>query len=253
MTDDILWVIQTDLFQNNDRDRILDTLDKFDVSYQEISLSSDRILSPEINHTGKIITNGSVMLSSIAKERGWKPGAFFNDNFSYDIWYPHFKNYLLNKNAVFTTIREANPTINEFFLRPLKDDKSFNGRITSLSDFKEWKKNIVDNDLKPDTKILYSPLKIIGQEYRHFIIDKKVISSSRYKLGDKASTSNQVDNSIIEFAEKMAKIWQPAEAFVLDTYVSGDEMGIVEIGCICNAGFYEADVQKIIMTLNNFS
>jgi hypothetical protein len=32
--------------------------------------------------------------------------------------------------------------------------------------------------------------------------------------------------------------------------VTGDEMGIVELGCICNAGFYEADVQKIVMALN---
>lgn len=158
----------------------------------------------------------------------------------------------MNKDAVFTTIREANPLLNEFFVRPLKDDKSFNGKVISLSEFKRWQKNIIDNELKPDTLILYAPLKTIGQEYRHFIIDKKVISSSRYKLGNKASTNSQVDGSIIKFAEKMANIWQPAEAFVLDTYVSNNEMGIVEMGCICNAGFYEADVQKIIMTLNDF-
>lgn len=51
-------------------------------------------------------------------------------------------------------------------------------------------------------------------------------------------------------AARMAGLWQPARAYVLDTYIAGDEIGIVEIGGICHAGFYEADVQKVVMALD---
>ncbi len=186
------------------------------------------------------------MLSRIAIANGWKPGSLFNENFSYAVWYPYFRNYLLNKDAVFTTLCNVKPLMEKFFIRPLADDKEFTGHVTTLQDLQRWQNGIMAN-----IPVLYASPQKIGQEYRHFIVDGKVISSSRYKLAGKANFSNMVDDAIVKFAERMAAIWSPAQAFVLDTYVTGEEMGIVELGCICHAGFYQADVQKIIMALNN--
>lgn len=239
-----MWVIQSDMFQINERDAILSVLDRFDIEYQIVSLASDGSLTPEIDHDGSIITNGSVMLSRIARERGWHPGGFLNDNFSYDVWYPHFKNRLLNRDAIFSTLHTADPPLDRFFIRPLSDNKSFTGRVMERSDFNTWRSSM------PDMDVLYAPARAIGQEHRHFIVDGKVISSSRYKMGQIASTSSMVDRSIVSYAEHAASIWSPARAFVLDTYVTEDEIGIVELGCIGNAGFYAADVQKIVMALN---
>ena len=101
-----------------------------------------------------------------------------------------------------------------------------------------------------DTPIIWSSVKITGQEHRHFIVDGKVISSSRYKLNGKPNYSSQVDQFIIDFANKMCSIWTPSRMFVLDTYVTGDEIGIVELGCFGHAGFYETDIQKIVHAVN---
>ena len=118
--------------------------------------------------------------------------------------------------------------------------------MISLDEFKIWQQNTSTN-----IPLIYGKIKSIGQEYRHFIIDGKVVSSSRYKLGGIVNYSDNVDTAIISYAEKIAEIWTPARAYVLDTYVTNDEMGVVELGCIGNAGFYAADIQKIIMTLTD--
>jgi endonuclease IV len=77
-----------------------------------------------------------------------------------------------------------------------------------------------------------------------------MISSSRYKLNGIINVSDFVDKYIIDFAEQMASIWSLSKAFVLDTYVTNNKIGIVEIGGICHAGFYKTDIQKIVIALN---
>ena len=239
----MFWIIQEDLYIENRRYDLVSALERFSIPYQLVTLK-DNSLEPEVYHSGSIITNGSIKLSRIANERGWKPGSMFNENFNYEVWFPIFHNYLLNRDAIFTTIEDADSPWDTFFVRPINDDKSFTGKITTRADFSVLKASIA-----PNLKILLAPSKIIRQEHRHYIVNGKVISSSRYKLGGSVNYSNQVDDYIINFAQCMADIWCPADAFVLDTYVAGNEIGIVEIGCLCHAGLYASDVQKIVMAL----
>lgn len=250
-----MWIIQDDLFHENGRDALINTLEKFDIPYQIVKVVPfSHELIPEITQTENIITNGSVLLSKIAFERGWTPGGFLNDNFDYRVWFPIFKNYLLNYDAFFTIVENAPNVYDHVFVRPVLDSKTFNGQVMTAEDYNLWKSNILrgnDNFVKPDTEIIVSEPKNIGQEHRHFIVDDKVITSSRYKLNGRTNYSEGADRYIIEFVEKMIQIWTPAQAFVLDTYVTGDEIGIVEFGCIANAGFYKADVQKLVMALNS--
>lgn len=248
----MFWVIQEDLFQQNQRPVLLETLQRFDIPHQLVKVTAQYELIPEVTYAGPIITNGSIMLSNIAIRRGWQPGSLMNEAFSYEIWYPHFKDHLLNPKPLVTTIAEADPQLDEFFIRPLLDDKSFTGHVTTLAAFKAWQADILRrHGTLGETNILYAPVKRIGQEHRHFIVDQTVVSSSRYKLGGEANQSSEVDSRVIAFANRMAARWQPARAFVLDTYVAGDEIGIVEIGGLCHAGFYQADVQKIVMALED--
>ena len=250
----MLWVIQEDLFQENGREILINTLEKFDIPYQIVKIVPfSHELIPEVTYTGKIITNGSVLLSKIAKERGWTPGGLLNDNFDYSVWYPRLKRYLLNHDAVFTTVAEANPLWDDIFIRPTLDNKSFNGQVMTRDEFISWKNDVLkgeDSSVSPDTEIVYATPKKVGQEHRHFIVNGKVITSSRYKLNGYANYQEGADEYIINFAERMAATFSPAKAFVLDTYVTDDTIGIVELGCICNAGFYKADVQKLVMVLD---
>ena len=247
----MFWVVQEDMFQENRRDDLIKTLDRFDIPYQLVKINDVYEVEPAVHHDGEIITNGSILLSKIAVKNGWSPGSLFNEaNFTYEAWYPHFKPFLLNRDAVFTTISEAAPALERLFVRPLKDDKKFSGRVMTSRKFNDWRARA---NIPQDTEILYSSVKQIGQEHRHYIVDGDVISSSRYKLNGQANYTNNVDDYIVDFAKRMAAIWQPAKAFVLDTYIAGNEIGIVEMGCICHAGLYQSDMQKVVMALDTMA
>jgi len=253
----MFWVIQEDLFQENGREVLLDILKRFNVPHQVVKVVPfSHELLPEVTETDNIIVNGSVLLSRIARKRGWSPGGFLNDNFDYKVWHPLLKDHLLNDDAVFCTVENAfpSPTWSDVFIRPQLDNKSFNGQVMTLDTFIEWKAGILVGDnsqVFPDTEVIYATPKRVGQEHRHFIVDGKVITSSRYKLNGRSNQQEGADAHIVEFAEKMAAIFSPSRFFVLDTYITGDEIGVVELGCGCNAGFYKADVQKLVMALED--
>ena len=50
----------------------------------------------------------------------------------------------------------------------------------------------------------------------------------------------------------MISIYQPAEAFVMDICLTPDGWKIVEINCINCSGFYNGDMQKLLIALENY-
>ncbi len=73
---------------------------------------------------------------------------------------------------------------------------------------------------------------------------------SQYKLGDQVIYDRVVDDDILEYAQQMADIYQPAKGFVLDVARTDDGLKIVEINCLNCAGFYHVNIQKLLYELN---
>ena len=254
----MLWVVQKNLFIENKRHALLDALDRLDIPFLLVDVHNNNT-APDIppgSENGPIITNGSVMLSHIAIARNWSPGSLFNENFSYDIWSKFYQDFLLNKNAVFSTFGLAQPQMDHVFVRPIADTKAFNGQVFSKDEFAQFQRNSL-NKIQgfpdPSTPILYAPPKTIGQEHRHYVVDGQVVTSSRYKLAGQPNFHPGADQGIVDIVQSAIALFQPAQAFVVDTYVSGDDVGIVEIGGICHAGLYEADLIKLVHALDNMT
>jgi hypothetical protein len=51
---------------------------------------------------------------------------------------------------------------------------------------------------------------------------------------------------VIDFAEEQAKVYSPADVFVMDVCKSGDGLYVIEIGCFNSAGFYASDLEAIM-------
>ena len=58
------------------------------------------------------------------------------------------------------------------------------------------------------------------------------------------------DREILDFTQKCINIWTPARAFCLDVFVGPNGPLIGEINNINAAGFYKADIQKLVLALN---
>jgi hypothetical protein len=94
-----------------------------------------------------------------------------------------------------------------------------------------------------------APRKDLQREFRTWIIKGKVVTASQYRIGNKTVHERCTEPLVIQFAQQMADIYCPADEFVLDVCMTDVGMRIVEVNCINCAGFYEADLQKLLVAV----
>jgi len=248
-------MIQKMLFKDNHHELLTNYLDKRGLDYEivrfmpfihEIEFTTDRI---------DVWCFGSPNMAHAAKKYNWKYGSMYNENHDFEVQIKKYGNYMLNADGVVINITDKLPIKNdEFFARPTMDSKIFTGQIFTRQEWMDYVNDVITNEstyhIESESKILITSCKNIQQEIRCWIIDGKVITSSLYKMGGRSIKKNY-DNEIpaIEFAQKMVDIYQPARAFVLDICLTNSGYKIVEINLINAAGFYDANISKLIETI----
>ena len=102
-------------------------------------------------------------------------------------------------------------------------------------------------DVTMDTRLVISPPREIAQETRCWIVDRKLVTASVYRRYETVIYESNVDEDVRAFAQSIAKeAWQPHRAYVLDVARVGDQLKVVEVNTLNSAGFYAADVQKLV-------
>jgi len=277
----MLWIVQRDLWEEAGYVAFIDALDRLDIEYliikpipftnkilpadfdsfaQDISEAEE----PYIDTTQDIMAFGATSLTRIAKARGWYPGTYMNENFTYEKWSEGFGlENILNPDSIVQPLGEyfdlSDFEGSNVFVRPVLDSKTFNGEVKSKYDFKDWQQSIkfmeefmtdelVDIPmLNKDTVIAVAGAKKIYSEYRLFIVNNKVVTASQYQLGGELVTTADIDSHVLWFAAGMIQTWVPAAAYVMDIADTPDGLKVIEINNINSSGFYAADSQKIIM------
>jgi hypothetical protein len=274
----MFWIVQNNLYNERGYTELVDTLIRFDIPYVSVKpvpiinklLPSDfdshsfygdisEVPEPLIPTNSNVMVCGAVTLSKIAKQRGWTPGSFLNDDFTFESWRKHYGCELLNHDSKICEFKDVTNYWPTFFIRPCLDSKVFTGCVYNWDTFYTWQRDILAlNDelcpVKSDTLVSYCSVKEILREYRFFVVDGRIVTGSQYKLGDRVFYSADIDSDVISYAEKMIAIWQPARAFVIDiALVRGGEFKIVEINNINSAGFYACDIQKFVFAIENMA
>ena len=276
---DMLWIVQDNLYNEDGYVRFIGALQRLNCNYlivkpvpfTNVLLPSDfdcdthrsdinEVDQLDIDPNQPIVICGATSLSRISQSKGWYPGTFLNDNFDYEVWRDGFgAENLLNSDAVVAPVCELSNIHNHdmVFIRPVHDSKAISGTVMSADQFVEWQHQISQIDqeefqpLHKNTVMLLSPVKQIYNEFRVFVVDGKVVTASMYKQGDQVRPSHLVDQHVIDFSQQMVDKWQPAIAFVIDVAETPQGLKIIEINNINSAGFYEADVFKIIDAIDN--
>ena len=197
---------------------------------------------------------GSVKMARLAKKYKWFPGSQLNDNHDYRVYSKYYKENLLNYDSI---VQKFGDDINErtlFFARPCEDTKTFTGKVFDMYEWIEFRDNHLNSEyetsLTKDTDIQVSSVKKITKEFRFWIVGGKVVTGSLYRMGYFINRSEIVDDGALEFCKEMVKIYKIANSFVMDiceVIIDGNsEYKIVELGCINSAGFYSANMPKLI-------
>lgn len=145
------------------------------------------------------------------------------------------------------------PIADEFFMRPVKDNKAINGGIYTEGQFYEIKRNAhkYNNEKLLSSELIMSELAEIKEEYRFFILNNKIITYSSYRVGLNLDTFKKVPEKVIRYVNEVLSKYNLGCHFVIDIAVLGSgEIKILEFNGVSASGLYNCDEYILIKELN---
>lgn len=253
------YIIQDGLLNNTHHVKLVEYLERRGLSYERVRFMP---FTHEIEFTTDrkdVWVFGSTNMAVASAKFGWNPGTMYNDNHDFELHLKKYGTNMLNHDGHVIGFTDPLPEdIGDenglFFARPTKDTKIFTGQVFDKDSWEHYVNEVYDNKatvcITGESKILLCTAKNIQQEIRCWIVDGKVATASLYRMGGRSLKKNyDGETAAIDFANSMAQIFQPARAFVMDICLSDDEYKIVEINAINGAGFYEANMGKLVEAL----
>ncbi|AWH87015.1 DUF4343 domain-containing protein [Flavobacterium album] len=249
------YIIQENIFEEPNYNKIFEELERRNIPYEIVKIMP----FAEAFEFGTFHTNvfvyGSVKLAKMAQKYDWYPGSFYGGNHSFEIYSKYYGEHLLNHDSI---IYKLSDTLEwkvgeQKFIRPAKDAKVFTGKKFTETKWKDFVEQALTSMpqtlLNNNTLIQVSYPKTIIKEARIWIVEGKVITSSYYLFHGDLPFEEKVSEDALAFAQKMAEIYEVADAFVMDVCLTSEGWKIVEVNCVNSAGFYKADVGLLIDAL----
>lgn len=248
------YIIQENLFREEGHAKLINTLERFKISYELVQVLPFVEEVEHVTDRKDVFVFGSLKLARLSKQYGWNPGALITENHDYNVYSQHYKENLLNYDSqVVRFDDDFEWKYEQQFIRPCLDSKVFTGKVFNKEDWEEYKHRLLTNghttSLTVDTLIQVARPKKITQEVRCWVVDGKIVTQSTYRRGSFLVYDNVVDADAVEFAQAMVDIYQLAKTFVIDVCLTEEGWKIVECGSTSCAGFYDADMQKLVMAL----
>lgn len=269
------WVIQTNIFAEEGFESLMVAIKRFDLPYTLVKVVPfvgdlepvEGELPPE---GADAVVMGSYSLARVAKRMNWTPGAWL-ENLDFEIQRRHWGDRMLNYDAIVCAFGSVPFQREPFFLRPVHDTKAFAGQVIDWGHYEEWRDRIEAledpfiGELDIDTPVMVCSKKEIYSETRFWIVNQpmlsskglallpggpRVVTASKYKVGTikryEEVRGTRWDNDMIAFADDCAGLWSPNQAYVMDVADTPNGLKIVEVNNLNSAGWYKADLQKLI-------
>ena len=219
---------------------------------------------PVVANPEAVVMFGSYSLWRFAEKRGYTPGVFLVRPFVDETpWKP----FLLNgPGATFLRVADIPDGLpddgREWFCRPVSDGKEQAGGVHTSGAIRERARKVLalppedipNGSLRPDTLMIFSKPTRIFKEWRCWVVDDKIITYSLYKEGARVVYRPEIDADALSFAQDMVKA-NPgyARAYILDVCKTPDGLRLLETNCINAAGFYAANIPKLVQAINDLA
>ncbi|MEO1514080.1 MAG: ATP-grasp domain-containing protein [Bacteroidota bacterium] len=256
------WVLQQNVINQTTLGQIKKALAKDGISFEEVKIIPFSDELPEIKESEALkIFYGSTTLVLNAHANGkYAEGIFYDKEvFSMKNYLEKWGAHMLNHDSEILTFQEivtGDFAKEDWFVRPILDDKSFSGRVMSFQEITTLEASLVESNnpyLNEKTLVLISKPKAIAKEWRHFIVDKEIVSSSRYaEFGHLSTSASDVPVDLLKFVNDRCQEYVPNDVFVMDVALCTGAYKIVECNCFNDTGFYRHDIEKIISVVNAY-
>jgi hypothetical protein len=192
----------------------------------------------------------------VLDSRSWAPGGWCSpENLACSAYYPHFREYMLNrrhrittgveatreKDAIFATLgREG-----RVFVRPDGCQKTFTGRVVGVEEFTAA---LAPARYDPETRVVIAEPQPITREWRLIIAEGVVIAAGQYLVHGKIVTEPGCPAAVSKFASEMlaAVPWRPDEIFMADVCASGGDLYLLELNPFSSSAVYPCDYRAVV-------
>lgn len=228
--------------------------------HKVVPFVGDLLPEPVIADRQNTILFGSYTLWRYAEAQGLTPGVFRIRPFVKETpWQP----FMLNgADALFLSVLEIPSQLPDdgrsWFFRPVEDSKEVAGRVltraqiidTARSVLALEKHEIPRGSLRHDTKMMLTPPARILKEWRVWVVADHVVTSSLYKEGHRITYRPEIDADALAFAQKLVGLNAGYQrAYVMDICRTDDGLCLLETNCVNAAGFYAADLGRLVVAL----
>lgn len=252
------WVLQEGFLSETGWAALIATLTRFGLPHSIHAVTPKTgELAPDIALPhGNAICIGSYSMRHVAARFGWSPGVFDLFEQDFERQRAHWGARMLNFHSKVGVLAEVVFDEPRLFVRPFHDSKHFSGRVFARDEFEAWRQRICAPDaqhgasLTPQTLVQVSRPVVIHAEYRFWVVKGRIVTQSLYRRGSAVIYSSEVDERVARFVSECIAIWSPHETFVIDACDTEDGMRIVEINTLNASGFYAADVQRLVLALD---
>ena len=250
------YIVQENVFREANYDNLIKALDRLGFPYEIVKVLPFIETIEFKTDRRDVFPFGALKIARISKQYDWFPGSQMNENHDFMIYKDYYKENLLNYDSKIIKFGDKDFFSKErFFARPTKDTKVFTGTVFDFGQWEEFVERALnsghDTLLDENTEIQITSIKKIQQEIRFWIVRGEIVTASQYKLGNQVLYSEYFDQAGHDFCKKMVDIFELNEAFVMDLAMVDGEFKIIECGCINCAGFYKADMQRLLIALEN--
>ena len=259
----INWVLQTNLTKPNVLEAIKSALTATDESYEEITVIPFSSNPPEVKSKDaiNIVYGSSTLMLNAYKNSELRKGLFYDpDKFTMQNYVNQWSDNLLNSDGQLIKLGEicnlSSKPNQKWFIRPSDDEKGFSGKLIEFKELNEWiaKMNQLDSPEINNQRLAWiSPPKTIEKEWRLFIVDDKIISSSRYMHNCQLDIdTNDNPMEMLSFAQNRINEYRLDNVYVMDIAEVNDEYKIIECNCFNGTGFYKHQIGQIVSAINDF-
>jgi hypothetical protein len=252
------FLIQKNVFADPRYDEIFRVVKQLNLPHETVEfLSNSNDLIYKTNRKD-IFVYGSVKLAKITKEFDWQPGSFYGKNHEFEKYSIGFGEHLINsKSRLFQFLDNFDwEEAPKLFIKPSRDAKIFTGKVFSKVEWEDFVyytlRDKKQTKITTQSNIQVSAAHKIIKEARLWIVDDKIVTSSYYLFHDGTEFEENVSEAALVFGQQMANLFRVADAYVLDIALTYDSWKVVEVNCINSAGFYKANVENIILALEQF-
>lgn len=215
-----------------------------------------------------VVFYGSLNLAKrIKRKTNWVPGAGdinCENHFKCSYYYNKLSEYLLNDKYIMLPFGELNRqkdflygligNNNNLFIRPNSGYKQFTGTVVPIEKYEHNVEMFGLYDISMEEIVVCAEPKNLKEEWRLVVVDKSVVSGSRYRLGGRINYSVEVPDAVIEYGNSISKVWSPDSAFVLDICrLQNGDLKLVEINTFYSSGLYLCDKQKVVRSVSEMA